>query len=139
VLFHFGTNDAWNNIAPQTILKSFGVVVDEFCARNPNVWVLVAQSIAMNPVNDQWTSYDANADSNGAGVHPSETGGSEKMAVRWLTRSPRCSETALKRLEAAVAPKSCPVSFDRFTCGGRCSTQVVLPSISRTTRVPPKT
>jgi lysophospholipase L1-like esterase len=124
VLFHFGTNDAWNNIAPQTILSSFGTVVDELRARNPNVWVLVAQIIPMNPVNtascmtcactacggrvqtlnsmipswaaskstaaspvlvvDQWTGYDANADSNGDGVHPSETGGSEKMATRWF-------------------------------------------------------
>ena len=124
VLFHFGTNDVWNSIAPQTILNSFGVVVDELRARNPNVWILVAQIIPMNPVNtascttcacpacggrvqtfnatipawaaskstaaspvlvvDQWTSYDAAADSNGDGVHPSETGGSEKMATRWF-------------------------------------------------------
>ena len=124
VLFHFGTNDAWNNLAPATILSAFGVVVDELRARNPNVWVLVAQIIPMNPVNtascttcacsacggrvqtlnsmvpawasskstaqspvlvvDQWTGYDANADSNGDGVHPSETGGSEKMATRWF-------------------------------------------------------
>jgi len=124
VLFHFGTNDVWNNIAPATILASFGTVVDELRARNANVWVLVAQIIPMNPVNtascttcacpacggrvqtfngmipawaaskstaaspvlvvDQWTGYDANGDSNGDGVHPSDTGGSEKMAVKWF-------------------------------------------------------
>jgi len=51
VLMHLGTNDCWNNVAPATILSAYGTVVDELRARNPNVWVLVAQIIAMNPIN----------------------------------------------------------------------------------------
>ena len=51
VLMHLGTNDCWNNIAPANILAAYGTVIDELRARNPNVWVLVAQIIAMNPIN----------------------------------------------------------------------------------------
>ena len=51
VLLHFGTNDCWNSVAPGNVLTAYGVVVDELRAKNPNVWVLVAQIIAMNPIN----------------------------------------------------------------------------------------
>jgi lysophospholipase L1-like esterase len=51
VLFHFATNDVWNNIAPATILAAYGTVVDALRAANPNVTVLVAKIIPMNPVN----------------------------------------------------------------------------------------
>ena len=123
VLMHLGTNDCWNSIAPATILNAYATVVDELRARNPNVWVLVARIVPMNPVNtascstcacpacggrvqtlngmipawatskstaaspviavDQWTGYDANADSNGDGVHPGDSG-SEKLATKWF-------------------------------------------------------
>ena len=51
VIMHFGTNDVWNNIAPATILAAFGRLVDQMRASNPNMKVLVAQIIPMNPSN----------------------------------------------------------------------------------------
>jgi lysophospholipase L1-like esterase len=51
VLFHFATNDVWNNIAPQTILDAYSKVVDALRAANPKVVILAAQLIPMNPVN----------------------------------------------------------------------------------------
>lgn len=49
VLIQLGTNDVWNNIAPATILASFSTLVDQMRANNPNVRVLVAQILPMNP------------------------------------------------------------------------------------------
>ncbi|NUT94083.1 MAG: cellulose-binding protein, partial [Saccharothrix sp.] len=51
VLMHFGTNDVWNNRSPATILAAFGKLVDQMRADNPDVKVLVAQIIPMNPGN----------------------------------------------------------------------------------------
>ncbi|RCG20994.1 cellulose-binding protein [Sphaerisporangium album] len=51
VLMHFGTNDVWNNRSPQTILAAYGKLVDQMRASNPNMKVLVAQIIPMNPSN----------------------------------------------------------------------------------------
>ncbi|GAA0207540.1 hypothetical protein GCM10010492_01380 [Saccharothrix mutabilis subsp. mutabilis] len=51
VLMHFGTNDVWNNRSPATILAAFGKLVDQMRADNPDVQVLVAQIIPMNPAN----------------------------------------------------------------------------------------
>jgi lysophospholipase L1-like esterase len=51
VMMHFGTNDVWNNIAPATILAAFSTLVDQMRASNPNMKVLVAQIIPMNPSN----------------------------------------------------------------------------------------
>ncbi|MFI9812868.1 cellulose binding domain-containing protein [Saccharothrix variisporea] len=51
VLMHFGTNDVWNNRSPSTILAAFGKLVDQMRADNPDVKVLVAQIIPMNPAN----------------------------------------------------------------------------------------
>jgi mannan endo-1,4-beta-mannosidase len=51
VLMHFGTNDVWNNVAPQTILNAYSTMIDALRVANPNVVVLVAQIIAMNPIN----------------------------------------------------------------------------------------
>ena len=49
VMVQLGTNDVWNNIAPATILASFGVLIDQMRANNPNVRVIVAQILPMNP------------------------------------------------------------------------------------------
>ena len=49
VMMELGTNDVWNNIAPATILASFGHLVDEMRANNPNVRVMVAQITPLNP------------------------------------------------------------------------------------------
>jgi lysophospholipase L1-like esterase len=51
VMMHFGTNDVWNNIPPATILAAFSTLVDQMRASNPNMTVLVAQIIPMNPSN----------------------------------------------------------------------------------------
>jgi lysophospholipase L1-like esterase len=49
VLMHLGTNDVWSNIAPATILAAYGTLVDQMRANNPNMRILVAQIIPMNP------------------------------------------------------------------------------------------
>jgi lysophospholipase L1-like esterase len=49
VMMQLGTNDVWNNIAPATILASFGHLVDEMRANNPNVRIMVAQITPLNP------------------------------------------------------------------------------------------
>ena len=49
VLIQLGTNDVWNNIAPATILASFSTLVDQMRANNPNMKILVAQILPMNP------------------------------------------------------------------------------------------
>ena len=51
VLLHFATNDVWNARAPATILAAYSTVVDALRAANPNVVVLVAKLIPMNPIN----------------------------------------------------------------------------------------
>jgi lysophospholipase L1-like esterase len=51
VLMHFGTNDVWNNRSPAIILAAYGKLVDQMRASNPNMKVLVAQIIPMNPSN----------------------------------------------------------------------------------------
>jgi lysophospholipase L1-like esterase len=51
VLMHLGTNDVWSNIAPATILAAFGTLVDQMRASNPNMKILVAQILPMNPSN----------------------------------------------------------------------------------------
>jgi lysophospholipase L1-like esterase len=51
VMMHLGTNDVWSNIAPATILTAFGKLVDQMRASNPNMKILVAQILPMNPSN----------------------------------------------------------------------------------------
>jgi lysophospholipase L1-like esterase len=54
VLFHWGTNDCWKS-APiddayvSTLMAAYGTAVDGLRQGNPNVTVIVAQIIAMNP------------------------------------------------------------------------------------------
>lgn len=49
VLMHLGTNDVWNNLSPTTILAAYSTLVDQMRANNPNMKILVAQIIPMNP------------------------------------------------------------------------------------------
>src|SRR4051812_25246621 len=49
VMMHLGTNDVWSNIAPATILAAFSTLVDQMRASNPNMKILVAKIIPMNP------------------------------------------------------------------------------------------
>ncbi len=51
VLMHFGTNDIWGTQPTQKILDSFAQVIAALRAVNPNVVVLVAQILPMNPDN----------------------------------------------------------------------------------------
>src|SRR5262245_26986686 len=46
---HFGTNDVWNNKAPSEIQNAYTAVLNKLRTQNPNVIVLVAQIIPMNP------------------------------------------------------------------------------------------
>jgi lysophospholipase L1-like esterase len=49
VLMHFGTNDAWSNLSPSTILGAYTTLVGQMRANNPNMKILVAQIIPLNP------------------------------------------------------------------------------------------
>lgn len=49
VLMHFGTNDVWSNRPTATILSAYGKLVDQMRASNPNMKILVAKIIPMNP------------------------------------------------------------------------------------------
>lgn len=49
VLMHFGTNDIWSGRSPTVILAAFSKLVDQMRASNPNMILLVAQIIPVNP------------------------------------------------------------------------------------------
>lgn len=49
VLMHFGTNDVWNQIPAPVILDAYTVLLDRMRAHNPDIRVLVAQIIPMDP------------------------------------------------------------------------------------------
>ncbi len=49
VMMHFGTNDVWSNIPPDRILAAYTKLVEQMRASNPDMRVLVAQIIPMNP------------------------------------------------------------------------------------------
>ncbi|MBG0818823.1 cellulose binding domain-containing protein [Planomonospora sp. ID82291] len=49
VMMHFGTNDAWSNRSTATILAAYGKLVDQMRQSNPDMKILVAQIIPMNP------------------------------------------------------------------------------------------
>jgi lysophospholipase L1-like esterase len=51
VVMHFGTNDVWSGIAPDRILTAYTRLVTQMRASNPNMKILVAQIIPMNPTN----------------------------------------------------------------------------------------
>lgn len=49
VLMHIGTNDVWNKLPTTTILDAYGVAIDTLRKYAPNVVILLAQIIPMNP------------------------------------------------------------------------------------------
>ncbi|NUP19530.1 MAG: cellulose-binding protein, partial [Streptomyces sp.] len=49
VVMHFGTNDVWSAIAPDRILAAYTELVEQMRASNPDMRILVAQLIPMNP------------------------------------------------------------------------------------------
>lgn len=49
VMMHFGTNDVWSNRSPTVILTAFSKLVDQMRANNPDMMILVAQIIPVNP------------------------------------------------------------------------------------------
>ncbi|MFI1507885.1 GDSL-type esterase/lipase family protein [Streptomyces sp. NPDC020597] len=51
VVMHFGTNDVWSSIAPDTVLAAFTKLVGQMRAANPSMKVLVAQIIPIDPSN----------------------------------------------------------------------------------------
>jgi len=51
VMMHLGTNDVWNARSPDVILAAFSKLVDQMRAQNPNMQILVAQILPMNPSN----------------------------------------------------------------------------------------
>jgi lysophospholipase L1-like esterase len=51
VMMHFGTNDVWNNLSPDTVLAAFTTLVNQMRADNPRMKILVAQILPMKPSN----------------------------------------------------------------------------------------
>lgn len=51
VMMHFGTNDVWSNLSPDTILAAFTTLVNQMRASNPRMKILVAQILPMKPSN----------------------------------------------------------------------------------------
>ena len=51
LLMHMGTNDVWNKLSTQSILSAYGVAIDTLRKYAPNVVILLAQIIPMNPSN----------------------------------------------------------------------------------------
>ncbi|CAL9635464.1 GDSL-type esterase/lipase family protein [Streptomyces sp. Tu 3180] len=49
VVMHFGTNDVWSNVSPDRILAAYTELVAQMRASNPDMRVLVARLIPMNP------------------------------------------------------------------------------------------
>ncbi len=49
VLMHLGTNDVWSNRSTSQILQAFTTLVTQMRANNPNIKVLVARIIPMDP------------------------------------------------------------------------------------------
>ncbi|MFJ3442353.1 GDSL-type esterase/lipase family protein [Streptomyces sp. NPDC086081] len=49
VVMHFGTNDVWSGIAPDRILAAYTELVGQMRAADPDMRILVAQLIPMNP------------------------------------------------------------------------------------------
>jgi lysophospholipase L1-like esterase len=159
VLMHLGTNDVWNNIAPATILAAFGTLVDQMRASNPNMKVLVAQIIPMNPTGcaecaarvvalDNQIPAWANAKSTAASpvvvvdqwtgfVDSTDTGdgvhpndaGNLKMSNRWYPP-----------LAALLSPSTSPPTSPSRTVSASPSRSSASPSPSRTpTTAPPTT
>lgn len=51
VLMHLGTNDVWHGVATAAVIDAYGTLVEQMRASNPDMKILVAQIIPMNPPN----------------------------------------------------------------------------------------
>ncbi|PGH18277.1 hypothetical protein AJ79_00616 [Helicocarpus griseus UAMH5409] len=51
VMVHLGTNDAWSNVETAKIIETHSTLVDQMRESNPNMVILLAQIIPMNPTN----------------------------------------------------------------------------------------
>ncbi|KAJ4399254.1 hypothetical protein N0V85_006071 [Neurospora sp. IMI 360204] len=51
ILMHLSTNDIWNNKTTREIILAYGQLLDQMRAVNPNIHLLVAQIIPMEPAN----------------------------------------------------------------------------------------
>jgi lysophospholipase L1-like esterase len=51
VLMHLGTNDVWSGLPTQQILDAYGTLIGQMRANNPDMTVLVAQILPMDPSN----------------------------------------------------------------------------------------
>ncbi|MGX1564878.1 GDSL-type esterase/lipase family protein [Streptomyces sp. NPDC055506] len=49
VVMHFGTNDVWSGVSPDRILAAYTKLVTQMRASDPDMRILVAQLIPMNP------------------------------------------------------------------------------------------
>ncbi|KLJ13064.1 hypothetical protein EMPG_11974 [Blastomyces silverae] len=49
VMMHLGTNDMWRKGSPKKTIKAFSTLVKQMRKNNPNMVILVAQIIPMNP------------------------------------------------------------------------------------------
>ena len=49
VMMHFGTNDVWSNRQTSAIIEAYGTLVGQMREQNPDVTVLVAQILPMDP------------------------------------------------------------------------------------------
>jgi hypothetical protein len=58
VLMHLGTNDIFANPATSTILAAYSTLVSQMRANNPNMRILVAQIIPMNPSGCSYCAQD---------------------------------------------------------------------------------
>jgi hypothetical protein len=48
-IIHFGTNDAWNNIAPARVTDGFTIILGKIRANNPKAYVIISQIINLYP------------------------------------------------------------------------------------------
>ncbi|MEH0416908.1 GDSL-type esterase/lipase family protein [Streptomyces sp. B21-083] len=51
VVMHFGTNDVWSSITPDRVLAAYTTLVRQMRESNPDMKILVAQLIPLNPDN----------------------------------------------------------------------------------------
>ncbi|WP_229691121.1 cellulose binding domain-containing protein, partial [Sphaerisporangium melleum] len=54
VLMHLGTNDIWANTPATSILAAYGTLVDQMRAANPNMKIILAKIIPMEPAGCTW-------------------------------------------------------------------------------------
>jgi hypothetical protein len=48
-IIHFGTDDAWNNIAPSRVTDAFTTILTKMRQNNPKIYVIISQIINLQP------------------------------------------------------------------------------------------